>query len=146
MSETSELSQSIELLQNRLTAKFGNKTTCEVTECGSTGGGGFVVDHGSTPKIIAMQFRKEGLFVKITQGTWYNVVQIKTDDMASADAYIRTLMPCSAEKTKWPPGKMEVKIRKAGEHLRFAGFLGEVILYGLLAKPLGWFARRRRPA
>jgi len=131
-------------LEKRLKKAFGNSITCEQTEIGSTGGGGFVVDHGQYVKIIAMQFRQDGLYVKIVEGTWYIVLRIKTSDMPKVEVFMRKLMPCEASETKWPPTALEDRYRKFRRQLRSARFYCGILLSAVLRAPFQALSRHRR--
>ena len=131
-------------LEKRLKAAFGQSITCEQTEVGLIGDGGFVWDFGPRVTITAMQFRNDGLYVRICQDTWYIVLRIKTDNMVKADAFVRTQIPCKAPKTEWPPSKAQDRFRKLRQQLRSVRFYSGILLSAALKAPLRMLSRHRR--
>ncbi|MBI2475046.1 hypothetical protein HYV69_01340 [Candidatus Uhrbacteria bacterium] len=131
-------------LEKRLKATFGNSITCEQTEIGMAGSGGFAVDHDQQATITAMQFRNDGLFVKICENTWYIVLRIKTSNMIKVDEFVRTQIPCKAPKTEWPPTDVEDRYRKFRRQLRSARFYCGTLLSAVLRAPVRMFSRHRR--
>ncbi len=131
-------------LEKRLKAAFGNSIACEQTEIGTTGSGGFVVDHGPHATITAMQFRNDGLYVNICENTWYIVLRIKTNNMIKVDGFVRTQIPCKAPKTEWPPTAFEDRYRKFRRQLRSARFYCGTLLSAVLRAPFQALSRHRR--
>src|SRR3989339_396260 len=123
-------------LEKRLKATFGNSITCEQTEIGTTGSGGFAVDHGPNVTITAMQYRGDGLYMKICENTWYIVLRIKTSNMIKVDGFVRTQIPCEAPKTEWPPTALEDRYRKFRRQLRSARFYCGTLLSAVLRAPV----------
>ena len=129
-----DLDQALAHLQARIADRYGKTVSCEQIEWGMSGGGGFVVDHGKEAKITALQFRTDGVYAKIMHETSYIVVEFKTKAYKEVDAFVRTLLPCDAPKTKWPPSELELKARRLKKDLRFVGFIIGLALRAPIAK------------
>lgn len=103
MSERNALQAFEDEIKAVLNAQMGiAPEDCRHREYGMSGGGGFVIDHGTEAKIIAIGLGVDHLKVKYACGVDYHIMEIYTDDTKKADAVLRAKLPCSAGKTQNP--------------------------------------------